>query len=198
MQRGNRLGSDSGRGAVHPGKGGGKAAAPSTGAVMGGRLCPTVFTGSEMAKGTLAPTETPRHRLGGGENSKACGDVCGDSHSGWKRVGQDLLGCPTSEECSQNESQLLPSPASRTDLSPPAAGAVGQGGPGWAVKAGLRQRERRARDALPPPDFSRAHASISSFARDRPWCCRSMQINAKLIRVINSAVPQRSYRQGFR
>lgn len=69
-------------------------------------------------------------------------------------------------------------------------------GPRGAVGAGLR--ERRGRDVLPPPHSSRAHASISSFGRDRPWCCRSMQINAKLIRVINSAVPQRSYRQGFR
>lgn len=40
--------------------------------------------------------------------------------------------------------------------------------------------------------------SISSSTCDRPRCCGSMQINAKLIRVINSAVPQRSYRQGFR
>lgn len=40
--------------------------------------------------------------------------------------------------------------------------------------------------------------SISSSTCDRPRYCGSMQINAKLIRVINSAVPQRSYRQGFR
>lgn len=85
----------------------GKGAAPSTGAVMGGHLCPTVFAACEMAKGTLAPKKLPRYHSGNGENSKGCGDVCRDSHGGCKRMGQDPPRCPTLAGCSQNEFLLL-------------------------------------------------------------------------------------------
>lgn len=178
----------------------------STRVVREGHLCPTAFAGCGMANAekkttnqTKPKTNTQGSTLGDGENSKGCRNVCRDRPRGGRGRDKPCQDIPSLARCSQNESLLLaPSPASGTDLSPPATGALGQGAPGRAVPAGLWKGERRARGALPPPCSSGAPASISSFARDRPWCCRSMQINAKLIRVINSAVPQRSYRQGFR
>lgn len=142
--------------------------------------CPAVFAGYEMAKVTLAQ-KTPSYNMGDGRTARDEGMCARGGTGGMSGTGH-----------SQNESRPLSLTPLGTAVSPLPAGASGQGG---------TQRScgnRSSVDVLPPPHSSRAPASISSLGPDRPCCCRSMQINAKLIRVINSAVPQRSYRQGFR